>query len=345
MSGRENAVVPMYPDFETTLRGFHRRQVLDYVETVEERMRILDSERADAVRQADSLRRLLEIARHDLDDARERLSRMEMSPTTVPGMSERMRQMMMLAEDESESLRRKAEHEAALVRGTATTLAERTRSDCERLTAELAERIAEQETSYQALVNRQRDEYEQLCDDLITEHDSLMEQADQQAAELIERRTRLCAEFEARTRQRVEAERERLEVELAAERTRRLGEIAEREAMASRRAEFLVRLAAAEARRRVAEVEARHEQLERARETASARLAAVRAAIVTANEQLGLAVTEVAGSVGTPDHLPEPREPSPEAAVTTKKPVEPPRDGHRADGHTDEPDDMAVSAP
>lgn len=341
-------MVPMYPDFETTLRGFHRRQVLDYVETVEEQVRILDSERADALRQADSLRRLLEIARHDLDDARERLSRMEMSPATVPGMSERMRQMMMLAEDESESLRRKAEHEAALVRGTATTLAEQTRSDCARLTAELAERMAEQETSYQALVDRQRGEYEQLCDDLIAEHDSLMEQADQQAAELIERRTRLCAELEARTRQRVEAERERLEVELAAERTRRLGEVAEREAMASRRAEFLVRLAAAEARRRIAEVEARHEQLERARETASARLAAVRAAIVTANEQLGLAVTEVAGSVDTLDHthehLPEPLEPSPEAAVTRKTTVNSPRNGHRADGHTDEPDDMAVSA-
>lgn len=306
-------MVPLYPAFETALRGFHRRQVLDYVESAEEQARLLDAERADALRQADNLRRLLEIARHDLDDARERLSRLEMSPTTVTGMSERMRQMMVLAEDESNSLRRKAEQEAAVLRGTAKTMAEQTRVDCDRLRGELEQRATDQDTAYEELLARLRAEYEQMCDEMVAEHDTLIAGAEKDSTRLLERRGRLCAELEAEARKRIDFERRRFEDEMNAERTRRLAEIAEREAMATRRAEFLIRLAAAEARRRIADIEQRTEQLERARETTSSRLTAVRAAIITANEQLGLAVAEVAGSVSTLDdthaRLPDPLDP------------------------------------
>ena len=70
MGAKEQELVPLHAAFDVVYRGFHRRQVIEHIENLEEQLRFTSLDRAEALAQAADLRKLLEMTRRDLEEAR-----------------------------------------------------------------------------------------------------------------------------------------------------------------------------------------------------------------------------------------------------------------------------------
>ncbi|GAA3461658.1 hypothetical protein ACFFSW_16470 [Saccharothrix longispora] len=300
MGAKEPEIVPLHAGFDVVYRGFHRKQVIEHLENLEEQLRYTTVDRAEALAQAADLRKLLEMTRRDLDEARARVERMEMSPGTTAGATERLHRMLLLAEEESNELRLRAERDVAALR--------------QRTEVELAERVRQVEAEIEAFRERadahaaeQREAANRRAAEL-----------DQREVDLERRRVEVEAHLKARTEQtdaecaaavvQAQAEADRLlretaeqcaglEAESDAKRakaqnffeltmTRRRHEadqhLAEQEELARTRAAFLVKMAAREAHRRIAEIQQRSDQLDELRRAVADQLAAARVALVSA---------------------------------------------------------------
>src|SRR5690349_11604989 len=109
-----DAVAPLPPaGFEVVRRGYDQEQVEAHLRRLDAEMRILATDRDAAVDQSAQLTR-------ELDDSRARAERLRAQVRTlvspqqsVQGMSERMRSMLRMAEDEVAEMLQRAETEAA----------------------------------------------------------------------------------------------------------------------------------------------------------------------------------------------------------------------------------------
>src|SRR5689334_2637911 len=119
MGAKEQEVVPLHAGFDVVYRGFHRRQVIEHIDNLEDQLRYTSLDRAEAMAQSADLRKLLEMTRQDLEEARSRVERLEMSPSTTAGATERLHRMLLLAEDESAELRIRADREVTSLRRNA----------------------------------------------------------------------------------------------------------------------------------------------------------------------------------------------------------------------------------
>lgn len=130
------------PQFTTVFRGYDQVQV-------EEHLKKLTSELASAARHRDEatasvaeLTKALSYAQKELADTKNALARMVEDPAGPAAMTERVKTMMRLAEEEITELRAKAEKDAADMRAAADAYAEKTRTkaqaEAEKLTAEAA---------------------------------------------------------------------------------------------------------------------------------------------------------------------------------------------------------------
>ena len=94
----------MYDDvdggFEVVRRGYDQRQVDSHLGRLDAEIRILVADRNAAVEQATQLGRELDESRARAERLRSQVRTLISPPTSVPGMSERMRSMLRLAEDE-----------------------------------------------------------------------------------------------------------------------------------------------------------------------------------------------------------------------------------------------------
>ncbi|MFD1151373.1 hypothetical protein ACFQ3T_29940, partial [Saccharothrix hoggarensis] len=136
MGAKESEIVPLHAGFDVVYRGFHRRQVLEHLENLEEQLKFTTVDRAEALAQAADLRKLLEMTRRDLDEARARIERLEMSPGTTSGATERLHRMLLLAEEEANDLRLRADRDVTALRErTDAELAEQRRQAEEELAA------------------------------------------------------------------------------------------------------------------------------------------------------------------------------------------------------------------
>src|SRR3954469_6557615 len=116
MGAKEQEVVPLHAGFDVVFRGFHRRQVIEHIDNLEDQLRYTGLDRAEAMAQAADLRKLLEMTRKDLEESRSRVERLELSPSTTAGATERLHRMLLLAEEESAELRLSAERDVASLR-------------------------------------------------------------------------------------------------------------------------------------------------------------------------------------------------------------------------------------
>ncbi|GAB2984109.1 hypothetical protein [Saccharothrix stipae] len=304
MGAKEPEIVPLHAGFDVVYRGFHRRQVIEHLENLDEQLKYTTLDRAEALAQAADLRKLLEMTRQDLDEARTRIERLEMSPNTTSGASERLHRMLTLAEDEANELRVRARNEVAALRErTEAELAERRRQVEEELTAQRAE-VDEHAREQREAANRRAAELEQCEIDLerrrveVEEHlkaraeeveaecVAAVAKAEQEGEQLLREAAERCAQLEAES----DAKRTKAQnfFELTMNRRRHEAEqhFAEQEELAKARAAFLIKLAAREATRRLDEVQRQTDELRELRRTVAAQLASARGALDSAADQV-----------------------------------------------------------
>ncbi|WP_017973697.1 hypothetical protein [Actinopolyspora halophila] len=233
MEDAADAVVPLRPGFDVTFRGFHRDQVLEHLEVLENQLELVTIDRNEAARLNSDLRALYDRTREELNATQQRLRHLETSDTGLPVASQRVQEMLNMAEEELQTLREQARHEAEIIRGAAETEADQLIEQAEGTAGELHEQceqvLAEIERRRDQL-NRERThqlkelhEREQRMRRSIRDaYKSLMSSAEQQAAELDERTRQECTRRETETenyRQRVLEEIEHNRSELEALRT------------------------------------------------------------------------------------------------------------------------------
>lgn len=233
MEDAADAVVPLRPGFDVTFRGFHRDQVLEHLEVLENQLELVTIDRNEAARLNSDLRALYDRTREELNATQQRLRHLETSDTGLPVASQRVQEMLNMAEEELQTLREQARHEAEIIRGAAETEADQLIEQAEGTAGELHEQceqvLAEIESRRDQL-NRERTrqlkelhEREQRMRRSIRDaYKSLMSSAEQQAAELDERTRQECTRRETETenyRQRVLEEIEHNRSELEALRT------------------------------------------------------------------------------------------------------------------------------
>jgi cell division septum initiation protein DivIVA len=136
MHGSDDEVIPLHPPFETVLRGFHRQQVVDYIEALEGRLAMVEADRDAALGQAAELARVLEHLRREAEDATTRLELLQRS--SLAGAGVRIQRLMQLAEEELTELQ-------ASTRQETNALRERTRADADQLLGETTERCRRME--------------------------------------------------------------------------------------------------------------------------------------------------------------------------------------------------------
>lgn len=179
----DDDLVPLHQPFDTALRGFHRRQVLEHLESLDGRIAIVAADRDAALAQVAELSKvlnhlcseseLLEHLRREAETANSQVERMLASP--MAEASARIQRVMRLAEEEAAELKVRAEGEIAAERARTDqeiaelracadqeitrqracasseteTLFEHTKRQCERLEADSARRleIAEQDAT------------------------------------------------------------------------------------------------------------------------------------------------------------------------------------------------------
>lgn len=120
----DDDLVPLHQPFDTALRGFHRRQVLEHLESLDGRIAMVAADRDAALAQVGELSKvlnhlcseseLLEHLRREAEKANSQVERMLESP--MAEASARIQHVMRLAEEEAAELKARAEGEIAAER-------------------------------------------------------------------------------------------------------------------------------------------------------------------------------------------------------------------------------------
>lgn len=242
--------------FAVVRRGYDRTQVDENLNRLGEQLESARTARDAALEQAHALGRQLDASRGETQTARSTMAELraelnrlrahvaELStiPSTVDGMSERLQQMVRLAQDEANDLRARATTNATHVLTLAQAEADELK---ERSLAERAEFEAERRKAEEALRGQLEESRERL-DQLRSDSDGQRARLD---AELAERRAAVEAEFAAE----METRRSALLSELSALEARQRAEAVRIVDLASNDARSKLASATAEAQRIQAE--------------------------------------------------------------------------------------------
>ncbi|MFR9730283.1 hypothetical protein ACL03H_13725 [Saccharopolyspora sp. MS10] len=212
MEDSAQAVVPLRPGFDIQVRGFHRRQVIEHIEVLEDQLRMVSIDRNEAVALNADLRRLCDDARRDLAEAELRLKRIEASDTGLPHASQRVQNMLSLAEEEVQTLREQAQRQAETIRGSAEyearqliteaeQAAETMREECARLVDDLDARQRQIRREHEQGVADLRDRERVMRHAIRDEYKSVIGAAQEEADELLSRTRWECGRRDAETEQ------------------------------------------------------------------------------------------------------------------------------------------------
>lgn len=212
-----DAVVPLRPGFDIQVRGFSRNQVIEHIEVLEDQLRMVTIDRNEAVRLNNDLRKLCEDTRRSLDESETRLKRIESSDTGLPAASQRVQNMLSMAEEEVQQLRDQAKRQAEIIRGRAETearallndaeqAASELRDECNELVTDVEERRAKLQREHEQKLSEQRNREYRMRQDIRGEYKKVLAQAQEEADALTTDTRKQCSEWDAET------ERMRLEV-------------------------------------------------------------------------------------------------------------------------------------
>ena len=307
-----DAAAPLPPaGFEVVRRGYDQEQVEAHLRRLDAEMRILTTDRDAAVDQSAQLTR-------ELDDSRARAERLRAQVRTlvspqqsVQGMSERMRSMLRMAEDEVAEMLQRAQTEASRnlhdAEQKAASIVEDARAEADAIRMQSkadAEAAEEADTRRRA----ELEAAEHAHDERLTADRETFER------EIAEARARLAAEqqehAEAAAAADAEAERRRSDAWTESENQRRQVEADFRIAMDQRRKEALTALTAEQLATRTATEEMRERahadgrrMVEAAQQEAARIVADAHAAVVRLREQRQRMVAQLAASRADLDAL------------------------------------------
>jgi cell division septum initiation protein DivIVA len=188
-------LVPLHQPFETSLRGFDRRQVLEHLEMLDGRIAMVIADRDAALAQVADLSKvlnhlrseseLLEHLRQEADKAASQVEHLLASP--MAEANARIQRIMRLAEEEAAELKANAEKEATAQRALA-----------EQEIAELRARADQEITRLRARASSETqslfEHTKRHCEQLEAESLRRQELAEQDAAQAIARRDAEAAE-------------------------------------------------------------------------------------------------------------------------------------------------------
>jgi len=304
MGAKEQELVPLHAGFDVVYRGFHRRQVIDHIENLEEQLRFTSLDRVEALAQAADLRKLLEMTRQDLEEARARIERLESTSGTHASATERMHRMLRLAEDEAAEMHLQAERECSDLRARTDVEVAELRADAERESSAMrAEAESELYASRQdcatraAAMERRELEMERRCTDLEAQHRQRADEVERECteavaqaqadADMLLRETALqCNSLEADSERKREKAQQFFELTMTRRRNEAAQHLQEQEALARARSEFMVKMACREAQRRLAEVADRTDELHELKRVVHSQLSAARAALSVAADRV-----------------------------------------------------------
>jgi cell division septum initiation protein DivIVA len=215
MEDPAEAIVPLRPGFDVQIRGFNRNQVLEHIELLEDQLKIVSIDRNEAVRLNTDLRQLCEDTRRELNGAEQRLRRIESSETGLPAASQRVQNMLAMAEEEVQTLREQAARQAEIVRGSAEqearallqeaeAAATALRQECGELVADVETRRVRLRREHTASVRELRRREKRLRRNVRDEYTKVVAAAQEECDEMLARTQRYCAQRDE------EAERFRL---------------------------------------------------------------------------------------------------------------------------------------
>lgn len=208
MAGDHDVPVPR-TGFSIARRGYDQAQVDSHLRRLDAQVRMLAADRDAAVAQNTRLSRELDDARTRAEAMQQQVNRLAGPPQNVQGMSERLRSMLRLAEDEVAEMhakadrevadqRRRAEEQARALIEEARARAEQTVADAEAHAAEAARRSAERDRGLdekQARVERELAELRERTETELAERRSTTERELAEAERTVtERITRADAE-------------------------------------------------------------------------------------------------------------------------------------------------------
>lgn len=131
------------PQFATAFRGYDQIKVDEYVNQLKGDLAITAQHRDEATTSVAQLTKSLGYAQQELAEAKAALARMAEDPAGAAAMSERVKTMMRLAEEEIAELRDKAEQDAASTRDAADVYADKTRQNAQAVAEQLAKEAEE----------------------------------------------------------------------------------------------------------------------------------------------------------------------------------------------------------
>jgi chromosome segregation ATPase len=264
----DRELVPLKADFDTVWYGFRRSQVKFYIQQTEAELQLVTEDRDAALSQVSELSAQLEETRAQVEELKAELDAQARAPIDMEALSDRMRRMVRLAQDEAEEIRTSAqaaaEHEWARSEQAAAEL----RGRYEKLVSEADEWRRQSEQQRNDMLARTRDEVQAM------------------SREAEQHRRRLDAEAEER---RTQVERD-FEVSMEARREEAMRVLAEREQASREEAQRRVREATLEAERRINRADEYAETMLRMRQQLAEQVRGAQA--VLANAEPFLAATE-----------------------------------------------------
>ncbi|GAA4613438.1 DivIVA domain-containing protein [Saccharopolyspora hordei] len=207
-----DSVVPLRPGFDIQVRGFNRNQVIEHIELLEDQLRLVTIDRNEAAQLNSDLRKLCDDTRRALDAAEERLRRIESSDTGLPAASQRVQNMLSIAEEEVQTLREQARRQAEIIRGTAENearelireaeqTANELREECNQLIAEVEERRAQLHREHDQKASELRAKEHRMRQNIRAEYKRVIAAAQEEADALIAQTRKQCGQWDAETEQ------------------------------------------------------------------------------------------------------------------------------------------------
>ncbi|MFO7194143.1 MULTISPECIES: hypothetical protein [Thermocrispum] len=207
-------VVPLKTDFDVVWRGYDREQVQHYVAAVEQELRMLTMDRDAALAKADSLADRLTEAQSEIRALQEKVDRIAREPISPDALTERMRRMVELAQEEAKEITERAQ--AAAQQGwdtarSAEELMQRARkrahelvTEAEQRRRELDEQAAElrrqMDEDFRIALNKRRSEaVRQIAEEKAAakaEAERLVQEATEQSRRMVAEAERRVAELE-----------------------------------------------------------------------------------------------------------------------------------------------------
>lgn len=235
------------PLFGTAYRGYNKVEVDEHFSKLRSELAAAAQHRDEATASVAQLSKSLSYTQKELTDTKAALTRLAEDPSGPAAMSERVKQMMALADEEINEHKQKAEQDAAATRDAADAYSDKTRQKAESVAAQLAEEAKAQ--------REQRDK----------------EAADRRAA------------AERKSAEAVAAAEKKSADEIAAKRAAADKAVAELQSDAKQRTDAML----ADAEARLADAKLQQQQAVEFRKTVSERLTASHSALQEAIEQLG----------------------------------------------------------